>query len=224
MNSLINPNRSNLQLILHAALLHFHTKVNIFVISFKNMGLCILMIQFYPSMWLKTLLSPTEDQCPLKMHWSTVTVSTNTSLSQSIRGTFPCRSCEVWFLGHPYESYLTYWAKMESKTSCYMLDLSSTMYMHGLLRRQNTKPSVWRFWNILRQRKPFFRTIIGRHITFSHNYALHGFKFLPLIIPPHDWGGDWEKALLQAESRWIFKLHSDKTPGLIDAIAYAPFL
>lgn len=74
-------------------------------------------------------------------------------------------------------------------------------------------------------RSGFFRMIIGRHIAFSHNYAFNGFKFLPLtVIPPHDRGGDWDRALLQAESRWIFQLHSDRTPGLNDNISFPHFL
>lgn len=71
----------------------------------------------------------------------------------------------------------------------------------------------------------FFKTVIGRHIAFIHNLQLPGLQvFTPHSHPPCDRGGDWDWTMLQAESRWIFKLKADKLPGLNDFISYAPFL
>lgn len=74
-------------------------------------------------------------------------------------------------------------------------------------------------------RTGFFKTIIGRHHAFVHNFDFGGFKVLPLIhIPPHERGGDWDQALLKTESRWIYKLKATKEPGMNDALSYVPFL
>lgn len=71
----------------------------------------------------------------------------------------------------------------------------------------------------------FFRTAIGRHFALKHNYSYGGLKFLPLVVLPRDdRGGDWDRRLLQTESRWIFHLRADRPPGLNEAISYAPFL
>lgn len=64
----------------------------------------------------------------------------------------------------------------------------------------------------------FFKTIIGRHVALEHGYVFNGFKFLPLTrIDRHD-RGDWDRALLQAESKWIFRLQSHTFPGLNDSL------
>lgn len=71
----------------------------------------------------------------------------------------------------------------------------------------------------------YFKTVIGRHIAFAHNYVLSGFKFLPLVkIYTHERGGDWDRSLYQAESRWIFSVCADRPPGLNEALSFAPFL
>lgn len=71
----------------------------------------------------------------------------------------------------------------------------------------------------------YFRTIIGRHFALEHHYQFKGIKFLPLtVIPYSDQGGDWDRTLLQAESRWIYRYHANRPPGLNDFVSYAPFL
>lgn len=52
----------------------------------------------------------------------------------------------------------------------------------------------------------YFKSPIGHHIAFSHNYQFDGFLFLPLEtfhVPPR--GGDWDNTILCVEARWIFK-------------------
>lgn len=71
----------------------------------------------------------------------------------------------------------------------------------------------------------YFKTVIGRHAAFHHNYGSLDIKFLPLnVIPCHERGGNWDKLLLQTESRWIFQLRADKPPGLNEQVSFAPFL
>lgn len=71
----------------------------------------------------------------------------------------------------------------------------------------------------------FFKTAIGRHFALKHNYDFVRLKFLPLTVTPfHDCGGDWDRSLLQAESRWIFRLRADRPPGLNESLSFAPFL
>lgn len=74
-------------------------------------------------------------------------------------------------------------------------------------------------------RSGYFKTVIGRHVAFAHNYEFLGFKFLPLArVDRHDRGGEWDKMLLQLGSRWIYLLKSDQPPGLKEAVSFAPFL
>lgn len=57
---------------------------------------------------------------------------------------------------------------------------------------------------------------------FAHNYSFQGFKFLPLRALTDMTEGDWDPALLQAESKWIFRLQADKPPGLNESLSICP--
>lgn len=59
----------------------------------------------------------------------------------------------------------------------------------------------------------FLKTIIGRHVALDNIFSFEGFVFLPLTkIHPDPRNGDWNMALLQTESKWIFKLQTHMPP------------
>lgn len=71
----------------------------------------------------------------------------------------------------------------------------------------------------------YYKSPIGRHIALVHGYEKVHFTFIPLShIPPSPRGGDWEKLLLLAEARWIYRLNALNPPGLNEALSFKPFL
>lgn len=71
----------------------------------------------------------------------------------------------------------------------------------------------------------YFKSPIGRHMALQHSYNFDGFSFLPLsVIPEDSRRGDWDKNLLQIESKWIFQLNACQPPGLNDSLSFKPFL
>lgn len=60
----------------------------------------------------------------------------------------------------------------------------------------------------------FFKSIIGRHdLPFDHQYCFYRFKLPPLTrVYYNPRGGDWEKAILKVEARWIFNLKAHISP------------
>lgn len=55
---------------------------------------------------------------------------------------------------------------------------------------------------------------VGRHVVLQHNYKMPKVTFTTLDrIHIADWGGDWNKVLLQHEQIWIFKLQVTTFPG-----------
>lgn len=66
---------------------------------------------------------------------------------------------------------------------------------------------------------------LGRHVTSIHAGSFPRIKFLVLdrVHPPQR-GGDWDKRLMQIESRWIFYLGATSPPGLNDSLSFKPFL
>lgn len=66
---------------------------------------------------------------------------------------------------------------------------------------------------------------IGRHTTLVHDGKFPKIRFLILDrIHPSPRGGDWNKILLQMESRWIHRLKATQPPGLNDTIWFKPIL
>lgn len=71
----------------------------------------------------------------------------------------------------------------------------------------------------------YYKSPIGRHVTFGHNYKHVHLTFIPLthiFLDPR--GGDWERLLFQAEAWWIFKLKALTLLGLNDSLSFEPFL
>ncbi|XP_040178452.1 uncharacterized protein LOC120911183 [Rana temporaria] len=66
---------------------------------------------------------------------------------------------------------------------------------------------------------------LGRHILTEHDGHFLGVKFLILDrVHPNPRGGDWNKILLQLETRWIAELEANHPPGLNEQISFRPFL
>ncbi|XP_073480204.1 uncharacterized protein [Aquarana catesbeiana] len=66
---------------------------------------------------------------------------------------------------------------------------------------------------------------LGRHTLTVHNGICPKIKFLILDrVHPESRGGDWNKTLLQLESRWIYNLRATEPPGLNETIWFKPFL
>ena len=66
---------------------------------------------------------------------------------------------------------------------------------------------------------------LGGHILLQHEGHFSGVKFLILDrIHPNPRGGDWNKILLQLETRWIADLEANFPPGLNEQISFRPFL
>lgn len=57
-----------------------------------------------------------------------------------------------------------------------------------------------------------------------HQGNIPRIKFLVLDRVHPNRGGDWDKILLQRETRWIVALQATLPPGLNDYISYRPFL
>lgn len=75
------------------------------------------------------------------------------------------------------------------------------------------------------QQVGFFKSSIGRHEAFEHNYKFEGFKFVPLTrLYIDSRGGDWDKTILKVEARWIFNLQAWSPPGLNDAICFYQYI
>lgn len=66
---------------------------------------------------------------------------------------------------------------------------------------------------------------LGRHVRLIHDGKLPDIKFLILDrIHPNTQGGDWNKILLQRETRWITNLRANQPPGLNEVVSFRPFL
>lgn len=66
---------------------------------------------------------------------------------------------------------------------------------------------------------------LDRHACDVHQGNFPRIKFLVLDrVHPNSSGGDWDKILLQKETRWIVALQATSPPGLNDCISYRPFL
>lgn len=66
---------------------------------------------------------------------------------------------------------------------------------------------------------------LGRLVAQVHNYHFLQVFFIALdrVHPDHR-GDDWNKAFLQKELRWIFRLQATAAPGLNEAITFLTFL
>lgn len=66
---------------------------------------------------------------------------------------------------------------------------------------------------------------LGRHAQDIHQGNFPKIRFSALNrIHPNTRGGDWDKTLLQRETRWIVALQATLPSGLNDCISYRPFL
>lgn len=66
---------------------------------------------------------------------------------------------------------------------------------------------------------------LGRHARDIHQGIFPKINILVLNrVHPNNRGGDWDKVLLQKETRWIVALQATSPPGLNDCISYRPFL
>lgn len=67
--------------------------------------------------------------------------------------------------------------------------------------------------------------LLGRHVRDLHGGKTHKISFVILDrIQPNARGEDWNKLLLQRESRWIMELCATNVPGLNCVLNYRPFL
>lgn len=147
------------------------------------------------------------------------------------KGTFPCGNCDVCTSLDTRDKVKLpnsqYWNSRQHVTCntmgvAYLLQCPCLSFYVGKTSRAL---NIMILEHLESAKSVYFRTAIGRHIAITHNYDFIGFKFFPLaIVPPPDRGGDWNKILLQAESRWIFKLRATSPPGLNEGISFAPFL
>lgn len=65
---------------------------------------------------------------------------------------------------------------------------------------------------------------LGRHVANKHHGIFPGIDFLILDrIHPSPRGGDWNKVLLQRETRWIADLGAASPPDLLSSSAIDPF-
>lgn len=104
----------------------------------------------------------------------------------------------------------------------YLLQCTCVSYYVGKTKR-NFKQRIKK--HVYAASIGYFKTVIGRHIAFQHNYKFDGFSFLPLErvhIPPR--GGDWDNMILKTEARWIFRLGGHTPPGLNESLSFKPFL
>lgn len=153
------------------------------------------------------------------------------SLSNQPATTIPCGNCEACpFLDLRNKVILPngqFWTQKRAATChssgvIYLLSCPCGDFYIGKTRRQL---SMRIREHVTSATSGFFRTVIGRHFALKHEYNFTGIKFLPLtIIECPDRGGDWDQLLLQAETRWIFRLKADCPPGLNECISYASFL
>lgn len=156
--------------------------------------------------------------------------SENTTVTP-LAGTFPCGHCSACtFFDTRSEVTLPRGVHWQSKhhVTCqtegliYLLTFPSGAYYVGKTKRQL---SIRILEHVHAAQTGFFKSIIGRHVTLDHDYSFEGLSFLPLaIMTKSARGGDWDKQLLQVETKWIFKLQAHTSPSLNDSISYAPFL
>lgn len=130
-------------------------------------------------------------------------IEINTLPSPTTKGTFPCGGCDFCesldtrlkvTLPGGYKWSPNHHVTCSTMVVIYLLQCTCNAYYGGKTRRVfNIRISK----HIVAAKVGFFKTVIGRHIALTHNYAFHGLKFLPLtVIAPHDRGGDWDQALL----------------------------
>lgn len=73
--------------------------------------------------------------------------------------------------------------------------------------------------------KKKMETPISRHMGLCHQFDDSKMHFSAMeYAPPNERGGDYDRTLLQRETKWIFTLNALKHPGLNDVLSYKPFL
>lgn len=71
---------------------------------------------------------------------------------------------------------------------------------------------------------PKLNTPIECHIGLKHNYNTLSMSFMALDHVQKDPRGvDFDKLVLQRETRWIHRLKAQAPPGLNDLISFAPY-
>lgn len=73
--------------------------------------------------------------------------------------------------------------------------------------------------------KKKMETPISRHVGLCHQFDDTKMHFYALeYAPPNEMGGDYDKILLQCETKWISDLCALQYPGLNDVLSFKPFL
>lgn len=104
----------------------------------------------------------------------------------------------------------------------YLLTCYCKMFYVGKTKLPFFKRASWHL-HAMRTANPDLP--LGRHILLQHDGHFPGVKFLILDrIHPNHRGGDWNKTLLQYETRWIVNLEANLPPGLNEQISFRPFL
>ena len=147
------------------------------------------------------------------------------------RGTFTCGGCSICRYinierdivlpnGRPYRP--RHFANCKTFGVIYLLTCQCKRFYVGKTKLPFFKRAS-RHLHAMRSANPDLP--LGRHILSQHNGLFSGVKFLILDrIHPSPRGGDWNKILLQHETRWIAELEANLPPGLNEQISFRPFL
>lgn len=128
-------------------------------------------------------------------------------------GTFPCGSCAYCNNLDTRSSVLlpdgTTWTSRHhvdctSRGIVYLLDCPCGAFYVGITRREFHRPI---YDHVYAASIGYYKSPIGRHVALVQNYSSVHLTLIPLThIRPNPRGGDWERMLLRAEARWIFRL------------------
>ena len=146
-------------------------------------------------------------------------------------GTFRCGGCNFCQYmntdknimlpnGKPFRA--THFANCKTEGVVYLLSCQCWAFYIGKTKQPFHKRASR---HILCMKKSDPDLPLGRHIRDAHYGKIPRIKFLILDrIHPDNRGGDWNRSLLQRETRWIVSLNATCAPGLNEVVSYRPSL
>lgn len=157
-------------------------------------------------------------------HFEHVTLNSNT-------GTVPCGACNYCENLDTRSSLIlpdgTTW-RSRSLVSCktkgiiYLINCPWGAFYVGVTKREFSRRI---YEHLYASGIGYYKSPIGRHIALEHAYSPTHLTFVPLAhVPQNPRVGNWEKSLLQEETRWIHRLKASTPPGLNETISFKPFL